>query len=94
VLRRPKRGRGKPPQTEEDRASAFKSLLAYAGNFRTRGNQIVIGVDIAWDESWNGTEQVRSYHIEGDRLHIEAAPQRYPAFGGKHMRGILTWKRD
>jgi hypothetical protein len=42
----------KAPQTEEDRASAFKSMLPYTGKFRTRGNQIVIGVDIAWDESW------------------------------------------
>jgi hypothetical protein len=84
----------KSPQTDAERASAFRSMLAYAGTFRTRGNQIVIRVDIAWDESWNGTEQVRSYRIEGDHLHIEAAPQRYPAFGGNHLRGILIWKRD
>lgn len=83
----------KAPQTEQDKASAFNSMLAYAGTFRTQENRIVISVDIAWDESWNGTEQVRSYRVEGDHLHIEAAPQRYPAFGGKNMRGILIWKR-
>jgi hypothetical protein len=33
-----------------------------------------INVDIAWDESWIGNEQVRSFRIDGDRLHIEAAP--------------------
>jgi Lipocalin-like domain len=84
----------KAPHTEEERAGAFNSMLAYAGKFRTKGNQIVIAVDIAWDEGWNGTEQVRSYRVEGDCLHIEAAPQRYRLFGEKHMRGILIWKRD
>lgn len=84
----------KAPQTDEDRAAAFRSMLAYSGTYRTEGNKIVISVDIAWDESWNGTEQVRYYRIEGDRLHIEAAPQPYANFGGKVMRGILIWARD
>ena len=57
-------------------------MLAYSGKYRTEGNKIVIKVDIAADESWNGTEQVRYFILEGDRLHIEAAPQRYANFGG------------
>jgi len=69
-------------------------MLAYSGRFETQGNQIVIDVDIAWDETWNGTKQFRDYRIDGDRLCIEAAPQPYANFGGKVMRGILTWKRE
>ena len=84
----------KAPLTDEDYAAAFRSMLAYSGTYRTEGNKILISVDIAWDESWNGTEQVRYYSIEGDRLYIEAAPQRYANFGGKVMRGILIWARD
>ena len=84
----------KAPQTDEDRAAAFKSMLAYSGKYRIEGNKIVINVDIAGDETWNGTEQVRYYRIDGDRLHIEAAPQPYANFGGKVMRGILIWARD
>jgi hypothetical protein len=45
-------------------------------------------------ESWNGTEQVRFYKIEGERLHIEAALQPYASFGGRVMRGILIWVRE
>ena len=67
----------KAPQIDEDRAAAFRSMLAYSGKYRTEGNRIIINVDIAWDESWNGTEQVRYYRIQGDQLHIEAAPQPY-----------------
>jgi hypothetical protein len=62
----------------DDYAAAFRSMLAYSGTYRTEGN---------------GTEQVRYYRIEGDRLHIEAAPQPYANFGGSVMRGILIWAR-
>jgi len=84
----------KVPQTDEDRTAAFRSMLAYSGKYHTEGDKIVIKVDIAWDESWNGTEQVRFYKIEGEQLHIEAAPQPYANFGGKVMRGILIWARE
>lgn len=82
------------PQNDEDRIAAFKSLLAYSGKYRTDGDKIVISVDIAADESWNGTEQVRFYKLDGDALHIEAAPQRYANFGGRVMRGILVWTKE
>jgi Lipocalin-like domain len=82
------------PQNDEDRIAAFKSLLAYSGKYRTEGNKVIIDVDIAADESWNGSEQVRFYKIIGDELHIEAAPQRYANFGDRVMRGILVWKKE
>jgi len=84
----------KPPHTDDERAAAFRSMLAYSGKYRIAGNEIRIKVDIAWDESWNGTEQVRHYRIEGNLLNIEAAPQPYANFGGRVMRGILTWVRE
>jgi hypothetical protein len=84
----------KPPHSDEERAAAFRSMLAYSGRYRTEGQQIIISVDIAWDESWSGTEQVRSFRIDGDKLHIEAAPQRYANLGGRVMRGILVWQRE
>jgi Lipocalin-like domain len=84
----------KAPLTDEDRAAAFRSMLAYSGKYRTEGNKIIIKVDIAWDESWNGTEQIRYYKIDGDQLRIEAAPQPYAHFGGRVLRGILIWQRD
>jgi lipocalin-like protein len=84
----------RPPHTDEERAAAFRSMLAYSGCYRTEGGQIIIKVDIAWDESWIGTEQVRTFRIEGDKLHIEAAPQPYANFGGRVMRGILVWQRE
>jgi len=82
------------PQTDENRAAAFRSMLAYSGRYRTEGEKIIITVDVAWDEGWNGTEQVRTFRLDGDQLHIEAAPQPYANLGGKVMRAILTWVRE
>ena len=82
------------PKSDEERSTAFRSMLAYSGKYRVEGDKIVIKVDIAGDETWNGTEQVRFYRIEADRLHIEAAPQPYANFGGKVMRGLLIWARE
>jgi Lipocalin-like domain len=84
----------RPSYTDEERATAFRSMLAYSGSYRAEGQQIVINVDIAWDESWIGTEQLRTFRIEGDKLHIEAAPQRYSSFGGRTLRGVLVWQRE
>jgi Lipocalin-like domain len=83
----------KAPQTDADRNNAFRSMLAYSGKYRIDGQKIVINVDIAWDESWTGTEQVRTFSVDGNRLHIEVAPQRYPNLGDKVMRAVLIWQR-
>jgi len=83
----------KAPHTDEDQSDAFKTMLACSGKYRTEGNKISINIDIAWDEAWNGTEQIRHYRIEGNRLHIEVAPQPYSNFGGKVMRAVLIWVR-
>ena len=69
-------------------------MLAYSGKYRTDGNKIIINVDVAWDETWTGSEQVRYYRIDGDKLYIESAPQPFTNFGGKTMRGILVWMRQ
>ena len=84
----------KRAQDDTERAAAFRSMLAYSGKYRVAADKIVIKVDISADEAWIGTEQVRLFKLEGDKLHIEASPQLYPNFGGKVMRGILIWSRE
>lgn len=84
----------KPAPDDVARADAFRSMLAYSGMYRVDGDKITIEVDISWDESWIGTEQIRLFKLEGDKLRIEAPPQPYANFGGKVMRGILTWQLE
>jgi len=84
----------KRAQDDAARAAAFWSMLAYSGKYRVDADKIVIKVDISADEAWTGTEQVRLFKLEGDKLHIEALPQPYSNFGGKVMRGILNWAQE
>jgi hypothetical protein len=82
-----------PPRDDQKRAAAFRSMLAHSGKYRIEANTVIIAVDLAWDESWVGTEQVRHFKIEGSRLFIEAAPQRYDNLGDRVLRGLLVWER-
>jgi hypothetical protein len=83
----------KVPQSDEERIAAFRSMLAYSGKYRVEEEKIIIDIDIAWDKAWTATEQVRFFKRDGDRLHIEVAPQRYPNLGDKVMRAVLIWQR-
>ena len=85
----------KPPQTDEDRLFNFRTMLAYTGLYKVEGNRLTTKVDVAWNESWKGTDQVRFFRFEGDKLFIESAPApsaNYPELGS--VRGILEWERS
>lgn len=84
----------KAPKSDQDRVAAFGSMVAYSGNYRIEGNRLTTEVDIAWDESQVGTDQVRFFRIDGDRLEIETAPFVSPKFGGKTVRAFLVWRRE
>jgi hypothetical protein len=84
----------KVPQTAEDRDSAFRSVVAYSGQYRLDGSKFATKVDIAWNEAWVGTDQVRFFRLEGDRLHIETAPASNLDFSGRMERGILVWEQE
>jgi hypothetical protein len=84
----------KVPQNDEDRAAALRSMVAYTGNYRIEGDKFITKVDTAWNEAWVGTDQLRAYKIDGDRLYIVAMSQPNPNFGGRVMHGILAFERE
>ena len=86
----------KLPQTPEDRSAAWGSMLAYSGMYRFEGDKFITKVDVAWNEAFVGTDQVRFFKLEGDRLKIISAwwlNKVNPYMGlGKTVRAILTWE--
>jgi hypothetical protein len=84
----------KVPQTDEERAQALRSMIAYSGRYRVEGDKVITKVEIAWNESWVGGEQVRFVHFEGDKLFIESPPMPHPNVGGRVVRVIVTWERE
>ena len=87
------RGR-KTPETDEERAQAFRTMIAYSGRYRVEGSTITTKVEVAWNESWVGGEQVRHIRFEGDRLFIESPPMPHPNMFGKTVRVIVVWQRE
>ena len=82
----------KAPQSDEDRAAAFRSLIAYTGMYRFDGDKFITKVDVSWNPSWVGTEQVRSFKLDGDRLQVISPWVMSPNLG-KMTRATVTWER-
>src|SRR5262245_26868788 len=87
---------GRPvPTTDEDRAQALRTMIAYSGRYRVEDVKVITKVEIAWNEAWVGGEQVRFLRFEGDDLlHIESPPMPHPNVNNKVVRVIVTWQRD
>ena len=87
-------GEREPGQTDDKQAALFRTMLAYTGLYRVEGGQFITNVDVSWNEAWTGTEQVRFYTLDGDRLDIVTAWMPNPAHPEHRMiRGILSWER-
>jgi len=85
----------KPPQTTDDQAAAYRTMVAYSGKFRIENDKLITTVDASWDEGRVGTEQIRLFRIDGERLYIETAnPVRDPNLTGKMLRGFLIWEKE
>ena len=84
----------KVPQTDEERAEALRTMIAYTGRYRVEGGKVITKVEMAWNEAWVGGEQTRFIRFEGDRLFIESPPMPHPNVGGKVVRVIVIWDRE
>jgi hypothetical protein len=87
---------GRPvPKTDEDRAKALRTMIAYSGRYRVEDGKVITKVEVAWNEAWVGGEQVRFIRFESDDLlHIESPPMPHPNVNDKVVRVIVTWARE
>jgi len=86
-------GRG-APNTDDERAQALKTMIAYTGRYRVEGGNVITKVEAAWNEAWVGTEQVRAIRFDGARLYLQSPPMPHPNIGGRVVRVIVEWQRD
>ena len=81
------------PKTDAERGAALRTMVAYSGTYRIEGDKWITKVDVAWNEAWVGTEQVRTYKLAGDKLDVIAMTQPAVNFGGRVLKAILSWER-
>src|SRR4051794_24196632 len=70
----------------------FRSMLSYAGRYTIDGDEVTHHIDIAWNESWTGTRQVRKFRLDGDRLHLTLAASPNPVDGRVGTRRVV-WEK-
>jgi hypothetical protein len=84
----------KAANTDEERGALLRSMLAYSGMYRLDGDKWITKVDVSWNPAWNGTEQVRFYKLDGNRLEVTGAWASTPILPGSPMtRGVLLFER-
>jgi Lipocalin-like domain len=82
------------PKTDEERAQALRTMIAYTGRYRVEDGKVVTKVEAAWNEGWVGGEQTRLIRFEGDRLFIESPPMPHPNQNNRVVRVIVIWDRE
>jgi hypothetical protein len=67
--------------TAEEKLALYDSMFAYAGTFTADAEKVVHHIDMSWNQSWTGTDQIRFLRLQGDRLTYIGAPARNPMTG-------------
>jgi hypothetical protein len=78
--------------TNDERIKLYGTMISYAGTYTTDADKVVHHVDISWNQTWTGTDQVRFYKLDGDTLTITSAPSRNFT-DGREGRSILVWEK-
>jgi hypothetical protein len=87
--------RAKPtgtPPTDEDKVRLFGTLIAYSGTYVVEGDKATHTVDLSWNQTWTGGEQVRFFKRDGTTLTITTAINKNPR-DGRDGRAILVFTK-
>ncbi len=74
----------------EERATAFASLIAYAGRYQISGDTVIHHVEAASVQNWVGTDLVRTVGFRGDQMTLRTPPT---SLGGQVKTFDLVWER-
>jgi hypothetical protein len=78
--------------TSAETDALFRSLISYGGTYTVSGDVITHHVDISWNQSWTGTEQVRHFKFDGNRVELATDPSPDPIHGKMSVRR-LVWEK-
>ena len=83
----------KAPSTDQDRVALFNSMFAYTGMYRLEGDKYITKLDVAWHPARVGTELVRFFRFDGDRLQLISDWMPGTSAAGAMGRVITNWER-
>jgi hypothetical protein len=69
--------------------------MAYSGRYRLQSDDCFITtVDSAWLPARLGTEQVRNFKINGEKLSVMGLFRENPKYPGRRVEGVLTGRKE
>ena len=74
--------------TDGERVALHKSMLAYGGPYRVEGNKVTHHLDVAWDNTRLGTDQIRFFAIQGNTLTLRTETNKSPV-DGRDAGGLI-----
>jgi hypothetical protein len=78
--------------TDEERVQLHRSMVAYAGTYLIAGDKVIHHIDIAWNNARLGSDQVRFFKLDGDRLTLTTERNKSPIDGSEGF-GVLEFER-
>ncbi len=54
--------------SDSERVALYDTMFAYAGTYSVEAGKVIHHVDISWNEVWTGTNQIRSFEVNGNTL--------------------------
>ena len=78
--------------TDEEKAKLFGTLIAYSGAYVLDGDKVTHKIDVSWNQSWTGGDQVRFFKVGGNTLTITTAINKNPR-DGREGRAIAVFTK-
>ena len=92
VLAESRKAPGGATPAEAEAAALFRSMVAYAGRYTIEPTRVIHHVEQSWNQAWTGTDVVRFYKLEGNRLTLTTAPAPNPRDSQMSV-STLVWER-
>jgi Lipocalin-like domain len=77
------------PPLDDEKIALFNSMVAYSGTYTIQPDRVIHHVDMSWNETWSGTDQVRFCKIEGNILTFTSAPAKNPLGGSEVVHEVI-----
>jgi Lipocalin-like domain len=77
------------PPLDDEKIALFDSMFAYSGTYTIQPDRVIHHVDMSWNETWSGTDQVRFCKIEGNILTFTSAPAKNPLGGSEVVHEVI-----
>jgi hypothetical protein len=77
--------------SENERVALYDTMFAYAGTYSVEAGKVIHHVDISWNETWTGTDQIRLFEVSGNTLTVTT--QITDPANGMEAHYAVVWEK-